>query len=84
MSIRSVHSARTVFTQRSANAFIFGACGAVSRYLDADGSEYRVERGGEPGVAVADQVGEPTAGLGKFDGEVAGQLDRPRAGRVRR
>ncbi len=29
MSIRSVHSARTVFTQRSAKAFIRGACGAV-------------------------------------------------------
>jgi hypothetical protein len=73
MSIRSVHSARAVRTNLSAIAFIRGACGAVVTTSIPQVVKTRVERGGELGVPVPDQVGEPVPGVGQAGGELAGQ-----------
>ena len=50
--------------------------------LHANRVEHRVECGGELRVPIPDQVGDTTPGLFGLVGEVAGQLGRPRAGRV--
>src|SRR5690348_4082523 len=61
MSIRSVHSRRTVPTHRSANEFARSARGgALSTSMpDALGSEHRVEDGGELAVTVVEQEPQP-------------------------
>ena len=50
---------------------------------DVGGGEDGVERGGELGVAVADEEPEATAGVVEVHEQVAGLLGQPGAGRVR-
>src|SRR3954453_16719007 len=59
MSIRSVHSRRTVPTQRSANEFA-GRLRRAPDHVDAFGGEHRVEGSGEFRAPVGEQ--EPQAG----------------------
>ncbi|GLZ43622.1 hypothetical protein [Actinokineospora sp. NBRC 105648] len=80
MSSRSVHSRRSDLIQRSANAFIRGACGAVRTMWMPIEVKTRVECCGELGVAVVDQVGETLAGVDKIGCVVAGQLGCPSSG----
>jgi hypothetical protein len=49
---------------------------------DPDRGERGVERVGELGIAVPDQLGEPAPGLCQLAGEVAGELGGPLARRV--
>ena len=49
---------------------------------DVDGGEHRVERGGELGVAIANQEPDAAAGVVEIHDEVAGLLGQPGAGRV--
>ena len=49
---------------------------------DVDGGEHRVERGGELGVAIADQESEAAPGVVEVHEQVAGQLGQPGAGGV--
>jgi hypothetical protein len=51
-------------------------------HVDADRGEHRIERGGELGVSVADQVSEAASGTVKIRGQVAGQLGYPGSSRV--
>ena len=51
--------------------------------LNIGGCEDRVERGGELGVAIADEEPESLPGVVEVHGEVARQLGQPRASRVR-
>jgi len=47
---------------------------------DVDGGEHGVERGGELGVAIADEEPETTPGVVEIHGEVAGLLGQPGTG----
>jgi len=53
MRIRSVHSRRTVPTQRSAYVFALGLS-RWAEHVDRGGGEVRVERGGELRVPVVE------------------------------
>ena len=66
-------------TQRSANAFAFGARTGVRIGLGADRGEDLVEAGGELGVPVADEEAHPPAGVLEIGAEVAGHLGHPGA-----
>src|SRR5215469_16837700 len=83
MTMRSVRSTRTVGMNRSADAFILGACGAVltrSIPIEATTAPGSV---GELRVRVPDQVHEPVPGLVEFPGQLAGELDGQGGGRMR-
>ncbi len=68
---------------RSQIAFAWGARGGLVRIRDAVCGEDRVERGGEPGVAVPEQEREGAGPVGEVHQEVAGGLGGPRPGRMR-
>jgi hypothetical protein len=72
MRIRSVHSRRTEEIHRSAIAFIRGALRRGEHHVDADRGDHRIERGGELGISVADQVAEAVSCAFKIRGQVAG------------
>jgi hypothetical protein len=82
IGIRSVHSARSVFTQRSARDVHLRGLWCRLLDLDVRGGEDCVERVGEDGVSVPDQVSEPISPLADVGHEVPGQLGRPGRGRV--
>jgi hypothetical protein len=83
MRVRSRSSRRMLPTNRSAIAFARGARTGSLDHLDACAGEDGVERGGEFGVAVADEESEGRAGVIQVHGQVAGQLGQPGCGRVR-
>jgi hypothetical protein len=68
-----------VRTQRSANAFAFGARTGVEDGLDADRGEDLIETGGELGVAVTDDDAHSPASVLELAAEVAGRLGHPGA-----
>jgi putative transposase len=59
-----------------------GRLGRDWQCFDSDRSEHGVERGGELGIPVPDQVGEPGSGFFQFAGKVAGELSGPLVRRV--
>src|SRR4051794_26703534 len=81
--MRSRSSRRTLPTKRSAIAFARGARTGVRRMRMSEAVNTASERGGELGVAMADQEPEATAGVVEIHEQVAGKLCQPGAGRVR-
>jgi len=81
ISSQSRHSARTVRTKRSANAFAFGARRLDD--LDSFAGEDGVEVTGELAVAVADEETKGRSPLLECPGELPGLPGDPGAGRVR-
>src|SRR5690349_2675062 len=71
MRIRSVHSRRTVPTQRSANEFARGAFGGVLTTAMGGASEHRVEDSGEFHITVAEQEPKPGRALIELHQHVA-------------
>ena len=70
-------------TKRSAIALARGARTGVLMMRTSIGGEDGVERGGELGVAVADQEPEAAAGVVEVHEQVAGLLGQPGAGGMR-
>ena len=69
--------------KRSAIALARGARIGVLEHLGIDGGVDGVERGGELGVAIADEESEASAGVVEVHEQVAGLLGDPGAGGVR-
>ena len=69
-------------TQRSANAFAWGAPRRNFENFDASGGEHGVKGGIELGVPVPDQETEPVGALVEVHKEVPGGLGNPGAGGV--
>jgi hypothetical protein len=80
MSMRSVHSRRTVPTQRSAKALPRGACGGDLMTSMPTAAKHLIEHGGELRVAVAQQVPQRVCSLVEVHQQVPRLLGDPRAG----
>src|SRR5258706_3380377 len=79
MSIRSVHSRRTVPTQRSAKAFALGACGGVRSTSISAAVNTVSKRRGELRVPVTQQEPQPVGAVVETHQQVPCLLRHPGA-----
>src|SRR5664279_2134485 len=82
MSIRSIHSRRTVPTKRSAKALARGARTGVRMIRIPSEAEDFVETQGELGVSVPDQKLDRKYSFGEHHAQVPGLLGDPRTTRT--